>query len=94
MFLRNEMKESAREVDLTKRKFMWGNVLVGLALLHDHKQGLTRESSVSDEDGPSIYDSIDRTTRALGPFLVPMIDYLGTLSADEESGHGQKGDDD
>jgi hypothetical protein len=35
---------------------------------------------------------VDRTTRAMGPFLVPMIDYLGALSAEEVASMGQVGD--
>lgn len=44
-------------------------------------------------DVQTIEAMVDRTTRALGPFLVPMIDYLGALSADEVAGIAQAGDD-
>jgi hypothetical protein len=90
------MKEAGQEVDLTKKKFTWGNVLVGLAMLHDYKQRVSISKSVDESnnsDAPSIYDTIDRTTCALAPFLVPMIDYLGALSADETGDLAQKGDD-
>lgn len=90
--LRTEMKNGADDVDLIKKKFIWGNVLVGLSLIHDERQH-QRPKSEDNGDGQTVYQLIDRTTRALAPFLVPMIDYLGALSSEEELALAQKGDD-
>lgn len=95
IFLRTDMKGAANDVALMKAKFVYGNVLVGLALVHDHRnrqngggQDRSDESAVEE----TIEAIVERTTRAMGPFLVPMIDYLGALSADEVAGLAQAGD--
>ena len=79
-------------------KFKYGNVLVGLALIHDHRnrQNAGPRNSDASEDGQAeetIEAAVERTTRAMGPFLVPMIDYLGSLSSDDVAGLAQAGDD-
>ena len=41
----------------------------------------------------SVEEQVLRTTRALGPFIIPMINRLGALSAEEVATFGQTGDD-
>ena len=94
IFLRTDMKGSEADVALVKKKFIVGNVLVGLVLIHEHRsEREIRSSSEGDSDEVPIADVVERTTRALAPFLVPMIDYLGALSLDDNSASGQRGDD-
>lgn len=95
IFLRTDMKGSEADVALIKKKFIWGNVLVGLALIHEHRSRKGKASNVSEDDSDEVPISVvvERTTRALAPFLVPMIDYLGALSSDDNSASGQRGDD-
>lgn len=97
IFLRTDMKGAANDVAVMKAKFTYGNVLVGLALIHDHRN---RQNGSSGQDRPdeapteeTIGFAVEHTTRAIGPFLVPMIDYLGSLSPDDVAGLGQVGDD-
>ncbi len=94
IYLRTDMKSGDADVALAKKKFIWANVLVGLALIHDHRSR-KKKSNVSEnetEETP-ITEQIDRTSRALAPFMVPMIDYLGALTDDESFGLAQRGDD-
>lgn len=93
-YLRTDMKEGSDEVRTAQAKFVYGNVLLGLALIHDHANGNGKERT-EEEAGqePTIAAIVDRTTRAVGPFLVPMIDYLGALSSDGLTQLSQIGDD-
>lgn len=86
MYLHHEMK-FAKEPELVEAKYVYGNVLLGLALIHDH------ENSASQKDNEiSIDDYVKNVTRAIAPFLVPMINYLGGLNAEEVSSLGETGD--
>lgn len=97
VYLRTDIKDKSDDVGLTEAKFKFGNVLVGLALIHDvqNRKGVAptgREDA--DSDAQTVEDSVAATTRALAPFLVPMINYLGTLSPDEMAAVAQAGDED
>jgi phytoene dehydrogenase-like protein len=90
IYLQTEMKESREDVALMQAKFIWGNVLIGLALIHDSK----RHHKEAEQGGESVFSRIDNTTRALGPFLIPMIDHLGALSEQDVATAAARGDDD
>jgi hypothetical protein len=93
--LRNEMKGASEDVLLTEAKFVYGNVLVGLALIHESRRNGRSFAPLSGNEGEdeiNIEVLVDGTTRALAPFLVPMIDYLGALSEDEVAGLSELGD--
>lgn len=95
IYVRTDMKGKADEDRLVEARFVYGNVLVGLALLHDSKAQRTEMSqgdgSASGE-APSVSEMIRSVSKALSPFLVPMIDSLGALSDDQISGLAQLGD--
>ncbi len=95
LYLKTEMKGSESDVALTKKKFIWGNVLVGLALIHDNqgrKKKVTNEDENESVQEIASNERIESTTRALAPFLVPMIDYLGALTDEDVLGLAQRGD--
>jgi hypothetical protein len=79
-------KESKVDPKLLKAKFVYGMVLVGLALLQDDR--LASKSSASDngENGEAMDAEklVDRTTRALAPVFLPMLESIGALEATEE----------
>lgn len=89
VYLKTDMKENNENVSVQQNKFVWGNVLIGLALIHDAKQhpGVDSNNNAdSDElNSGTVFSRLDRTTRALGPFLLPMIDYLGGITQDDVS---------
>jgi hypothetical protein len=93
LFLRTDMKGADADVAMAKKKFIWSNVLVGLALIHDHKIRRSRVSQEIADEEPPVTQQIDRITKALAPFMVPMIDYLGALTDEEQYGLAQRGDD-
>lgn len=95
IFLRTDMKGADGDVALRQTKFLWGNVLVGLALIHDDKQTMKNGEEENDESGrQTVFARIEQTTRALSPFLIPMIDYLGALNEEDIGRLAQRGDDD
>lgn len=96
IFLRTDMKEGEGNVALQQTKFIWANVLVGLALIHAWKQRQKDRNDLAgaDDAGETLPDRVERTTRALAPFLIPMIDQLGGLSEADAVALAQRGDDD
>ncbi len=99
VYLGHEMKYRREASALLKAKFKYGNVLVGLALLQDDKQQGKADGSPQSEAGESnngdvpIEKRIRATTKALSPFLIPMIDYLGALTQEDVVPAGAIGDD-
>lgn len=86
LYLLNDIKEERGDPALVEAKFVYGNVLVGLALIHDgkHTEGQRQEGNgANGDDEVPITRRIEDVTRALGPFIVPMINYLGGLQEDD-----------
>lgn len=88
-FLRIAEKESRDDPKLLQARFVYGMVLVGLALLQDYQSDGeepggddARDSAVAD-----IERTISTTTRALGPILLPMIDAIGGLAIGDDDGY-------
>ena len=97
VYLKTDMKDSPKDIAAMRAKFVYGNVLVGLALVHDRRDGTGSDVNGSPDgrrSEESVPELVERTTRALGPFLVPMIDYLGALSEEEVAGIAHAGDED
>jgi len=90
LYIRTDMKNKAEAARLIEAKFAYGSVLVGLALIHDDKEN-TNGSSGDGAEG-SLAGKVRSITRALAPFLVPMIDNLGALTDDVVTGLAQQGD--
>ena len=74
-FLRASKKAKPANAELIHKQFIYGFVLVGLALIQDRQDG----GSPADEDQPSIESHVRVTSRALGPVLVPIIEAMGGL---------------
>ncbi len=75
-FLLHSQKESTAAAELLKKQFIYGFVLVGLALIQDHKED-------DADEAESVEDYVERTSRALAPILVPMIQSIGELTEDD-----------
>ena len=96
--LQNEMKTS-KEPELEEAKYVYGNVLLGLALIHQSDSSGSKKKNDYNDDNESdneftIENNVKSVSRALSPFLVPMINYLGNLSSDEVTNLSMIGDDD
>lgn len=90
IYLKSELKNSGDEVEMTRARWKYGLVLIGLALLHEEAQRKTTETEDADpateeEDSACVEKRIESFTRAIGPILLPMISELGALDLDEAS---------
>jgi len=95
--LRTEMKHNGESAELLQAKFVYGNVLVGLALINDHSRRVPHDNANGaandDESGESTVEGrVKSTSKALAPFMIPMINYLGALTSDDVAGLGEVGD--
>jgi hypothetical protein len=74
--LLTELK-AAKNIELkaVEAKYKFGLVLVGIALLQEDNNG-TEESKEVEED---IFNTIYKTSKAISPVLIPMIDSLGAI---------------
>jgi len=94
VYLKSEMKPSKSDVSLQKARFTYGMVLVGLGLLQQHvEDSKERDKEGEDEEGEdNIEERVARTTRALAPIILPMIDSLGALDPSEVEGATASGE--
>ena len=94
--LLSEMKRAKDDPRLLRAKFIFGNVLIGLALLHDLGKRCNSEvqgdPAIPIEEG-QIPEFVRQATEAIAPFLIPMINQLGSLSSEDVEALGQIGDD-
>lgn len=101
--LKTEMKYSKQDARLLEAKFKYGNVLIGLAMLHEAGNGnnLTEtgncredaESKDQSERG-SVQEKIRQVSTAIAPVLLPIIDQLSGLNEEEIEVLGAVGEDD
>ncbi len=99
LYLLTDIKHGKADAALVETKFLFGNVLVALALLHEENSRKTNHSDTDsnadaqgNQEETSVRERIERTTRALAPFLIPMIDHLGGLQPSDVSQLAQAGD--
>ncbi len=101
LYLKTEMKHGNGDPALMKAKFVYGLILVGLGLMREYRDIEKKMKSETHGNGDSeswvnaitIEDYVRETTRALAPFMLPIIDRLGSLSEEELEIAGEAGDD-
>ncbi|MCK4733995.1 MAG: hypothetical protein KAT65_16195 [Methanophagales archaeon] len=64
---------------ILKARYTYGMVLIGLALLKEFENN---EQKDKEEENGNIYQEIPSITRAISPFLLPMISSLGEIEAE------------
>lgn len=84
-YLRIAQKEARSDANLLEKQFLYGMVLVGLALLQEHQE---RTRGHDDEIGEPNFGAtapefIENATRAIAPIFLPMLESLGGLSIDD-----------
>jgi hypothetical protein len=101
LYLQSEMKPASADPELLRNRFIYGNVLLGMALLHqeelDKKARQDRKTEDGDEDEEeeqtNIEDRVAQFTRAIAPVLLPMVESLGGIDVAElataEAGAGE-----
>lgn len=83
-YLLAELKTAVEHEKIVQTQFVQGMVLTGLAFLHDEAQSYLQLDKDKTEEEIDIEAKIEHATRALAPFLIPMISALGNLAPDEE----------
>ncbi len=96
--LQTEMKYSKQDVRLLEAKFKYGNVLLGLALLHELDGANATNKNVPGSEASSEYEKsseehIRLYSRAVAPMLLPMIDQLSGLTDSELEAFSDTGED-
>lgn len=87
-YLRNALKSAGPKNGsprLIETRFVYANVLIGMAMLNAAKSRRPVESNEEDGEGSadSTEDRIASVTTALAPIIVPMVDVLAKLSIDD-----------
>lgn len=63
-------------------KYKFGLVLIGLALLNDNNHE-TKSNGGEEKEEENIFEIISKTTKAISPVVIPMIDSLGALETQD-----------
>lgn len=83
-YLKTVQKDSPRgEPALLEAKFVYGNVLLGLALLNDRQIDENESSENVENSSSSMVQEVGRVTRLVAPVLLPIIDELSDLTPDQ-----------
>ena len=83
--LLTEMKYRNVDARVMEAKFKYGNVLLGLAMLHEADTSSNGQGTSEEKEVP-VSDQIKKVTRAVAPVLLPMIDQLSGIDEQEISG--------
>jgi len=83
--LKTEMKYSKQNARLLEAKFKYGNVLLGLAMLHAGGDDTAKKNGggEKEETQETVPDQIRRVTKVVAPVLLPMIDQLAGLNEED-----------
>jgi hypothetical protein len=88
LYLRNEQKNSKKDEKILGACFLYGMILLGLALIHDHFKDKKSKRKNGDRDEgqdsngghvEDVEDKVGDVSRAFAPILLPMIDNLGSF---------------
>lgn len=87
-YLKSDLKGAGDNEKLVKSQFIYGMVLTGLALIHQHEKKDTAnengEVSSQDDNSETIDTQVEDVTRALAPFIIPMIESLGAIEISDD----------
>jgi hypothetical protein len=83
-YLLAEQKASRSDPSLLRKQFTYGLVLVGMAILQDRQLQSRRHGAGADgNNAPQVEEVVATTTRAIAPILLPLIEAIGGLSAED-----------
>jgi hypothetical protein len=103
--LKTEMKYSKQDARLLEAKFKYGNVLLGLAILHDAERnddlgsngdgasGRDHPRDDQEDESTTVQDTIRKVSSAVAPVLLPIIDQLSGLSEESLEEFSNAGED-
>ncbi len=90
--LQNELKNS-KSPKLEETKYVDALVCFALSVVHDwnHRQSI-KQSEESENGSITMQDMIQVTSRAYSPFILPVVNYLGSLKDDDLADLSSTGD--
>ncbi|NMC20338.1 MAG: hypothetical protein GYA33_07945 [Thermogutta sp.] len=100
VYLKTELKLGHRDPEVTRARFTYGLVLLGLALVQENEAAKTKPE-VADAEGEeeeneggevNIERRVAEFTRAVAPVLLPMIESLGDLDDEPAPSIGGSGE--
>ena len=98
IYLKTEKKRSKEVPEIIDARYLVGLTLIGLSLIQEDNQNESTNNEKTDdttsEEQPSLEDSVYRTTSAIAPVLLPLIDSLGNLTEEQAKIGSQMGDND
>ena len=80
--LRTEQKESREDAALLEDRFVHALTLIGVALIQDAQIADRVDADRDGDVGMSVDERVRMVTRAVAPFLLPMIYVLGDRMAE------------
>jgi hypothetical protein len=98
VYLNSELKTGAADPEVTRARFKYGMVLMGLALLQHDTQGKKninidqRDVEEENEYQENIEGKVEAFTKAIAPILIPMITSLGDLDLEDSLPIGTSGE--
>ncbi|GAI28166.1 unnamed protein product, partial [marine sediment metagenome] len=99
IYLKTEIKASKDAPEILKARFMYGLVLVGMALMQEDSKAEKVKTENESEDQTdnnvalTLEDQVSRTSAAIAPVLLPLIESLGALTEEQIAVGSQVGDD-
>jgi len=78
-YIKSELSKG-RDERFAQTRYEIALVLITLAVLHDYQPN--KQKNNQDEEGEHVEDLVYNTTKALAPFILPMIDALGSPDLD------------
>ena len=98
IYLKTEKKYSKNNAEILDARYEVGLTLLGLALIQSYIQNERshdeKEEHSQNEEEPPLEEHIYRTTAAIAPVLLPLIDSLGNLTVEQAKVGSQAVDDD
>jgi len=97
IYLKTEMKYSKTNPEIIKARYMYGLVLIGMALIQadaraeKEKFGTESDEETANDVAPTLEERVFRISAAITPILLPLIDSLGSLTEEQVSVGSQVG---
>ena len=86
VYLKTELKDTKHDPKIMKDRWIYGIVLIGLALLRNTNASggaSTNSHVIEDDPEASKEETVGKVATAIAPVLLPLIEYLGALSEED-----------
>jgi hypothetical protein len=99
IYLKTEMKYSKTNSEIIKARYMYGLVLIGMALIQANASAekVKTDDESRDQEGDveelTLEERVFRISSAIAPVLLPLVESLGSLTEEQIAVGSQVGDD-